>query len=190
MRHSFRPSWPDHPRSRGVYGRGGDSPGRGIGSSPLARGLRRPRLARRSGPRDHPRSRGVYTAQSPSPWPSFGSSPLARGLPVGRSSPRNATRIIPARAGFTLGRGTTKHGRPDHPRSRGVYVVWACAGLDLLGSSPLARGLRRLRRLRQVGLRIIPARAGFTNSTRRDRSPTRDHPRSRGVYFQRNCAPD
>ena len=71
---------PDHPRSRGVYGRG--LPGRapGAGSSPLARGLldlnRFDRLEegiiparagftsylrrRGAGRRDHPRSRGVY----------------------------------------------------------------------------------------------------------------------------------
>ena len=50
------------------------------------------------------------------------------------------------------------------------------------GSSPLARGLRRLRRLRQVTLRIIPARAGFTPRSCVPAPGTGDHPRSRGVY--------
>ena len=74
--------FPDHPRSRGVYGGGGDTGGSSIGSSPLARGLQHPYLHRwdtvriipaRAGftafhaprgrpQRDHPRSRGVYGA--------------------------------------------------------------------------------------------------------------------------------
>ena len=53
------------------------------------------------------------------------------------------------------------------------------------GSSPLARGLPSLCESWGVGDRIIPARAGFT--TRRILCPinARDHPRSRGVYSQR-----
>ena len=51
---------PDHPRSRGVYGR----------------------EDRRPPPRrlDHPRSRGVYLGAGPLDTPAGGSSPLARGL--------------------------------------------------------------------------------------------------------------
>ena len=53
-------------------------------------------------------------------------------------------------------------------------VVW--------GSSPLARGLQSTARQRVHERRIIPARAGFTGTSRRRRPPTGDHPRSRGVY--------
>ena len=50
------------------------------------------------------------------------------------------------------------------------------------GSSPLARGLRRIHgRIRQ-GSRIIPARAGFTTSASEPVRAREDHPRSRGVY--------
>ena len=97
-----RAASPDHPRSRGVYsglpGNATSTPG----SSPLARGLRvellddvgdvgiiparagfTPRLLHRRGHRwDHPRSRGVYDAEG-------------EHLVL-------VTRIIPARAGFTL----------------------------------------------------------------------------------------
>ena len=55
-------------------------------------------------------------------------------------------------------------------------VVW--------GSSPLARGLQSTARQRVHERRIIPARAGFTGTSRRRRPPTGDHPRSRGVYAQ------
>ena len=132
---------PDHPRSRGVYGRllcGVWAEG---GSSPLARGLRRrpsvpqvwagiiparagftrPCLRTRPRLRDHPRSRGVYDrAWDDEAWEA-GSSPLARGLPGNSKSSPAPWRIIPARAGFTTTNVRIRTQRPDHPRSRGVY---------------------------------------------------------------------
>ena len=111
----------DHPRSRGVYFRLSPQPNPTHGSSPLARGLRRgkgrrsrkwgiiparagftPRLRTTSRiPWDHPRSRGVYLYGSVLAFTFRGSSPLARGLPSGSALIRAASRIIPARAGFT-----------------------------------------------------------------------------------------
>ena len=95
-------------------------------------------------PRDHPRSRGVYR-RSPYQCPATrGSSPLARGLLMGYPNLSPGTRIIPARAGFTAPHRPAAPPRPDHPRSRGVYVVEEVAGVFLGGSSPLARGLPEL----------------------------------------------
>ena len=173
-----------------------------MGSSPLARGLRPGCLAPARRARiiparagftspasrptltlpDHPRSRGVYQGLRGSVTSTPGSSPLARGLPPPTRNDRRPPGIIPARAGFT---GATWGSRPrtrDHPRSRGVYVAGNNIFDGVVGSSPLARGLR----IGSVYLvpkgRIIPARAGFT-SGRVVRAPTpRDHPRSRGVY--------
>ena len=51
-----------------------------------------------------------------------------------------------------------------------------------IGSSPLARGLRRRPPHPRRGTRIIPARAGFTGVTARRLTGGGDHPRSRGVY--------
>ena len=70
----------------------------------------------------------------------------------------------------------------DHPRSRGVYTMDWSAGVFLMGSSPLARGLRYHARVRVHGCGIIPARAGFTARAAGPGTGTRDHPRSRGVY--------
>ena len=174
----------------------------GVGSFPLARGLRRKAVLvedgewiiparagftwgrRRSWERrtDHPRSRGVYAPIEGASVGRQGSSPLARGLLVG-----------------ALGEGEPGL---DHPRSRGVYGARAHGGHALVGSSPLARGLpvvekladwftgssplarglRCLRDHRQDARRIIPARAGFTISEAHSGPPPRDHPRSRGVY--------
>ena len=92
----------------------------------------------------------------------MGSSPLARGLQAEAGLEGAAGRIIPARAGFTGAEAKSDAERPDHPRSRGVYVRAHLAGRASRGSSPLARGLLT-GRLGLAGLaRIIPARAGFT----------------------------
>ena len=173
---------PDHPRSRGVYNVRMNGSCVQSGSSPLARGLRRLRLLRadagriipaRAGftrlfrgdagqHRDHPRSRGVY---------------VGGGLDV-----VGDPGIIPARAGFTSPPAPRWCASPDHPRSRGVYHEVLSPFFSLLGSSPLARGLRIVLRHLAVVRGIIPARAGFTGTTERNCMPPRDHPRSRGVY--------
>jgi len=111
-----------------------------------------------------------------------GSSPLARGLRPRLPRPPCARGIIPARAGFTWRRKEHIGNMEDHPRSRGVYAVFYFDADYDRGSSPLARGL-------PIGLRraptrggIIPARAGFTQSSTTSSPSSRDHPRSRGVY--------
>ena len=112
----------------------------------------------------------------------MGSSPLARGLlPFSQANQYNY-RIIPARAGSTyLPEEVTKF-LEDHPRSRGVYLMISAFWLPRNGSSPLARGLLRRRRLILGGARIIPARAGSTLRLPRTSALQWDHPRSRGVY--------
>ena len=113
----------DHPRSRGVYQTRRSSLSRNSGSSPLARGLpdavsdvptQSGIIPARAGftaspspvsllPPDHPRSRGVYSLSMFAGCDWQGSSPLARGLHVPWVSQGIISRIIPARAGFTLG---------------------------------------------------------------------------------------
>ena len=116
-------SWPrDHPRSRGVYCGDALHDFFVAGSSPLARGLRvwdealtylgriiPARAGFTSGSsswavrsRDHPRSRGVYGPPPGRRVHRQGSSPLARGLPRIFPPASEPTRIIPARAGFTV----------------------------------------------------------------------------------------
>ena len=193
---------PDHPRSRGVYERGHVQALQRAGSSPLARGLRgsccRGRLrwwiipARagftKYGPflsvraADHPRSRGVYHWRYAIVTPGTGSSPLARGLPVVRRADHRLRGIIPARAGFTDPTSAAPSRWTDHPRSRGVYTPESQPVTAKDGSSPLARGLRPACTAPHSRVRIIPARAGFTQVRHHVRPLVRDHPRSRGVY--------
>ena len=90
-----------------------------------------------------------------------GSSPLARGLRRHAPVCLASSRIIPARAGFTL------------------ILSWAGIGGK---SSPLARGLHRGGRVEAEERQIIPARAGFTQDGLGGRLDAGNHPRSRGVY--------
>ena len=174
---------PDHPRSRGVYQIPLCRYRFHAGSSPLARGLLGrppillagariiparagftssiPQIVARN--EDHPRSRGVYPRTETPMWSTEGSSPLARGLLCGRSTRSTAPRIIPARAGFTGNVMKETGVRQDHPRSRGVYCSRVSRSVGTLGSSPLARGLRRGKGRKSRIWGIIPARAGFTH---------------------------
>ena len=111
---------------------------------------------------DHPRSRGVYFFIVFLVCLVVGSSPLARGLRRFPSFSCFFSWIIPARAGFTLVCDSRAGSPLDHPRSRGVYVFPQFLSFSVVGSSPLARGLRRKRRAAPHGSGIIPARAGFT----------------------------
>ena len=132
---------------------------------------------------DHPRSRGVYWRVQRARYARQGSSPLARGLQDDRSDLSLGPRIIPARAGFTASLPPGRHPRTDHPRSRGVYSGMTRKTAVRRGSSPLARGLRRVRQPTSPGTGIIPARAGFTREPTPPRPRHPDHPRSRGVYI-------
>ena len=132
--------------------------------------------------RDHPRSRGVYKGHQGHGVVRTGSSPLARGLPGCSPPGRSPSRIIPARAGFTILVPAPGRGHTDHPRSRGVYLGFSGLVLPARGSSPLARGLLEGARQGHLTGGIIPARAGFTTGPAGADPSAEDHPRSRGVY--------
>ena len=178
----------DHPRSRGVYRILQASSPRHGGSSPLARGLlAMPPYSILDGG-IIPARAGFTAMKHQGKRPQTGSSPLARGLRGrGRRGPPTG-RIIPARAGFTRAGWSPIPAGGDHPRSRGVYrgrLPWT---VEHSGSSPLARGLLSRGNFDFLAVRIIPARAGFT--LHQEPLPHRrgDHPRSRGVYFNRYFA--
>ena len=178
----------DHPRSRGVYQMGTQSFPAIVGSSPLARGLRRRRRAHSWRSPDHPRSRGVYAVDGYGECAAHGSSPLARGLLQRLGGEGRRPRIIPARAGFTLIKNRVVVQPEDHPRSRGVYVSMVWLSVGRWGSSPLARGLQNTNVTGKHPVRIIPARAGFTTYEMANYGEVRDHPRSRGVYHRQHLA--
>ena len=132
--------------------------------------------------KDHPRSRGEYVPVSEECGLGLGSSPLSRGIPL-RPPPRaGGAGIIPALAGNTNLPCCCGSSRPDHPRSRGEYLTVNPERQEVLGSSPLSRGIRSIRLDRAGPMRIIPALAGNTSRCSMEIPRRRDHPRSRGEY--------
>ena len=110
-----------------------------------------------------------------------GSSPLARGGLDALDRAGRAARLIPARAGRTAHCRRRRARGPAHPRSRGADFTPLIGPMTTAGSSPLARGGRRVDPVRAQVVGLIPARAGRTH--RRSSAPetTTAHPRSRGA---------
>ena len=172
----------DHPRSRGEYKSLISAADGFTGSSPLSRGIRAtgcvlterrriiPALAgnTREGAAgtgvlgDHPRSRGEYSRRGDPGRAGPGSSPLSRGIPEPGGGTLLGAGIIPALAGNTHPRISSRRRQRDHPRSRGEYGVLSLPVDTTYGSSPLSRGIRSLTIPARTASRIIPALAGNT----------------------------
>ena len=121
----------------------------------------------------------------------FGSSPRVRGLRPLTDPPHRQDGIIPARAGFTQPGSAASTSAGDHPRACGVYPkpkqYLSMAG----GSSPRVRGLLAAVVPIIQQIRIIPARAGFTEEEGSEDERPADHPRACGVYdCSRSAAAD
>ena len=203
----------DHPRSCGANRVSQHSCSAKLGSSPLVRG----QLVRlvmiltvvriipaRAGPTpgavveewcdsDHPRSCGANVVRIRRLTVLTGSSPLVRGQRRTVVLPRFAVRIIPARAGPTLGRRLVENHRTgSSPLVRG-QPAHATYYLGVRGSSPLVRGQLSETAAEQEGNWIIPARAGPTSPTWCPKARSTDHPRSCGANifsYMKGCDMD
>ena len=133
--------------------------------------------------RAHPRSRGEHCLSWWLVKMSWGSSPLARGTPRLRQLNLLSVGLIPARAGNTVGTFPNLFLLRAHPRSRGEHHGGFSEPHYQRGSSPLARGTRRVLLPEVWRLGLIPARAGNTVSSLCLRANTGAHPRSRGEHF-------
>ena len=192
-----------HPRMRGEHSPTVTPTPEGAGSSPHARGAQQffgaaqvverliPACAGSTCPAGswptcgwaHPRMRGEHHGATIHHQPRGGSSPHARGARwhvAGRFAGRG---LIPACAGSTVDTSTGRTIARAHPRMRGEHVTGSSSGWSWTGSSPHARGARRLvlRLLRSV--RLIPACAGSTTRSVMTRGSPRAHPRMRGEHF-------
>ena len=197
-----------HPRSRGEHVDRAVSHRVFPGSSPLARGTRgtagvlRRRLrlipARAgntvsggtagSSNKAHPRSRGEHARKHGHRRPPGGSSPLARGTHPHAGTLRTRSRLIPARAGNTVGVPESTCRASAHPRSRGEHPVADSARNISRGSSPLARGTPLTPCRKTQPFRLIPARAGNTLKPGVMITLVTAHPRSRGEHLMGNTA--
>ena len=205
---SWRPLrlWPRaHPRSRGENICSPCMPSALSGSSPLTRGKRIAKIAKRRLGRlipahagktlgfgggleslgAHPRSRGENGGRVAGLRGLRGSSPLTRGKPFVTPVRSAHRRLIPAHAGKTAVGNGVHFGVPAHPRSRGENWQLSESRSAVSGSSPLTRGKRSVVGGDLVGDRLIPAHAGKTVAAWLACAACAAHPRSRGENVQR-----
>ena len=88
--------------------------------------------------------------------------------------------LIPAHAGKTGLRNTSRAMYRAHPRSRGENVTVSEGWEKLEGSSPLTRGKPEPGPVSASATGLIPAHAGKTTRKAQRRRSDRAHPRSRG----------
>ena len=189
-----------HPRSRGENGHTKGTLKCTSGSSPLTRGKPRVGGRRRArvrlipahagktlvvnvgdvGQQAHPRSRGENRVPAPRINAPLGSSPLTRGKRTLRVTAGILRRLIPAHAGKTESLCFRSFFLSAHPRSRGENGYPVSVQAQLLGSSPLTRGKRRVAPGVAQDRGLIPAHAGKTKAAQQMVVNFQAHPRSRG----------
>ena len=190
----------DHPRSRGENDDSLNEAIQEVGSSPLTRGKRSGRAAKRlvqgiipahagktrswrrlrPRPRDHPRSRRENRCHSSAIAIPKGSSPLTRGKHVGETQVQDRLGLIPAHAGKTRSCLVCPRRPRAHPRSRGENPTLLITTPHVQGSSPLTRGKHRGGGLDLRDDGLIPTHAGKTPRSRRYGTSRWAHPHSRG----------
>ena len=131
---------------------------------------------------DHPRACGEHRRSSSPLMSSLGSSPRLRGTRHAGHLRVVAAGIIPALAGNTSWRSSTRPSPRDHPRACGEHSYAWRASSSSLGSSPRLRGTRGRRLVHRDAEGIIPALAGNTRSTAAASAHGRDHPRACGEH--------
>ena len=89
-----------------------------------------------------------------------GSSPHARGTPSHQACAGNGRRFIPACAGNTVTDGIAAIVSAVHPRMRGEHFAVVASASIAAGSSPHARGTRRLRFRRSIPTPVHPRMRG------------------------------
>ena len=90
--------------------------------------------------------------------------------------------LIPACAGNTKPRLKVAYHLKAHPRLRGEHRAAVFLGCGLAGSSPLARGTRRIPARGLLGGGLIPACAGNTRGRWWRQARVGAHPRLRGEH--------
>ena len=128
----------------------------------------------------HPRMRGERSGSTGAPPPPGGSSPHARGTLTGPRPEPPLPRFIPACAGNALPPCGLRLSSPVHPRMRGERRPLSDDVQVNPGSSPHARGTRRMAAGVVIFSRFIPACAGNAESRQRESGTGAVHPRMRG----------
>ena len=108
-----------------------------------------------------------------------------RGALCRTTGARTGTRIIPADAGSTTDDDRRRFSGLDHPRGCGEHHSESPGLRCPLGSSPRMRGAQFLNPRILLRIRIIPADAGSTRTTRWEIPQCKDHPRGCGEHICR-----
>ena len=116
-----------------------------------------------------------------------GSSPRVRGKLLALHISVAQARIIPARAGQTFLQFAERAQVADHPRACGANSDSSSFFARAIGSSPRVRGKRKPLRSSRSTRRIIPARAGQTDTSVKSRNGGPDHPRACGANRLRSA---
>ena len=131
--------------------------------------------------KDHPRACGANVRGARYAVLRDGSSPRVRGKPGGDPPVGHQLRIIPARAGQTPACSHCRRTFPDHPRACGANLLLNSVSSRLFGSSPRVRGKPTVCVPPTRTVRIIPARAGQTQTAFQNMEKGSDHPRACGA---------
>ena len=150
------------------------------GSSPRGRGKHRAGARVREHPGLIPARAGKTSIGRATSRVLPGSSPRGRGKPVREARRVLDGRLIPARAGKTsfLIVGELELGA--HPRAGGENSRRASGMSRISGSSPRGRGKLTTPAGQDIGLRLIPARAGKTRPGKSSGAWPPAHPRAGG----------
>ncbi|ERH32731.1 hypothetical protein HMPREF1550_00919 [Actinomyces sp. oral taxon 877 str. F0543] len=133
-----------------------------------------------SAPPAHPRACGENDFDRLAEAAGNGSSPRVRGKHREQVRQRRRRRLIPARAGKTMGCFSFGGTVGAHPRACGENDIAGCSPPALQGSSPRVRGKPHRRPARGPAHRLIPARAGKTARWRSRSCWWGAHPRACG----------
>ena len=134
--------------------------------------------------RAHPRVRGEHWKPSGGSTRGLGSSPRPRGALTRREVVGSRKGLIPASAGSTSLVRRARSARRAHPRVRGEHAVAAATVGFSPGSSPRPRGAQARGEAGAADTGLIPASAGSTSWSRRNRPRSWAHPASAGSTHQ------
>ena len=137
----------------------------------------------------HPRMGGENAEPDGLVDPDAGSSPRGRGKLCRALKRAPDGGLIPARAGKTPTRVTSRCTRKAHPRASGENVWRVTPAVAARGSSPRGRGKPPAPGHYQHAGGLIPARAGKTPGYPRTPTPPWAHPRAGGENSKSQPAP-
>ena len=132
--------------------------------------------------RDHPRACGEHPCSRVVLSSPRGSSPRMRGTHEVGALPTSYAGIIPAHAGNTSTKSSSRSDSRDHPRACGEHKINFHGRNPQGGSSPRMRGTRMRTRTGAYYPGIIPAHAGNTSWWGVVHLRARDHPRACGEH--------